>query len=465
MQTYLLLIATLGVFSLMGCRPPLSEDATTPTVVSTTPVDGTTGVALNGTISVTFSEAMDPATTTTTNFTVVQGSTPVTGTVTYDASSNTASFAPAGILSVGAAYTATVTTGVKDVSGNALAANTAWSFTAGVAVDTTAPAIVSTVPVNLATNVAVNDAVAANFSEGMDGSTISTTTFTLAAGGTAVTGTVTYDVPNKSAIFAPASNLSTGTVYTATVKTGARDLAGNALASNTVWTFTTTTTAGLGPAPVNLKTAGSFAILAKAAITDVPASTVTGDIGLSPAAESYVTGFSQTDKTGYATSPQVTGFIYAASMAPPTPVKMTTAISDMQTAYTDAAGRTTPDFLDLGAGTLSGNTLVPGLYKWGTGLNLTGGVVISGAANDTWIFQISGNLIVSNTVRITLTGGAQAKNIFWQLSGEATLGTTSHFEGTILSQTAITLQTGATMNGRALAQTLVALQQATITKP
>jgi hypothetical protein len=216
---------------------------------------------------------------------------------------------------------------------------------------------------------------------------------------------------------------------------------------------------------VNLRTAGNFAILAKTGITDVPASAITGDMGLSPAAESYITGFSQTDKTGYATSPQVTGFIYAASMAAPTPAKMTTAISDMQTAYTDAAGRPTPDFLNLGAGTLSGNTLAPGLYNWGTGLNLTGNITISGAANDVWIFQIAGNLIVSNTVQITLAGAAQAKNIFWQLSGEATLGTTSHFEGTILSQTAITLQTGATMNGRALAQSLVALQQATITKP
>ena len=216
---------------------------------------------------------------------------------------------------------------------------------------------------------------------------------------------------------------------------------------------------------MRLGTAGNFAVLAKTGISTVPPSVITGDIGVSPAAESYMTGFSQTDKTGYATSPQVTGFMYAANMAAPTPSNMTTAISNMQTAYTDAAGRTLPNFLNLGSGTLSGNTLAPGLYKWGTGVNITGNITISGAANDVWIFQVSGTLNMTSAKSIILGGSAQAKNIFWQVAGQATLGTTSHFEGTILSQTGITLLTNATMNGRALAQTLVALQKATVTKP
>ena len=144
---------------------------------------------------------------------------------------------------------------------------------------------------------------------------------------------------------------------------------------------------------------------------------------------------------------------------------MTTAISNMQTAYTDAAGRTLPNFLNLGSGTLSGNTLAPGLYKWGTGVNITDNITISGAANDVWIFQVSGTLNMTGAKSIILGGAAQAKNIFWQVSGAVTLGTTSHFVGTILGQTGITLQAGATMNGRALAKTLVALQQATVTKP
>ena len=236
---------------------------------------------------------------------------------------------------------------------------------------------------------------------------------------------------------------------------------------NKVWSFTTVAAAGAGPAPVPLGTAANFAILAKTGISTVPASVITGDIGVSPAAESYMTGFSQTNHTGYATSPQLAAgsYMYAANMAPPTPAKMTTAIADMQTAYTDAAGRPTPDFTNLATGTLSGLTLVPGLYKWTTGVAITGNITISGGANDVWIFQVAGTLNEGNGVSVTLGGAAQAKNIFWQVSGAVTLGTTSHFKGNILGKTGITLQTGANMNGRALAQTLVALQQATVTKP
>jgi len=253
-----------------------------------------------------------------------------------------------------------------------------------------------------------------------------------------------------------------------TVSTAAEDLTGNGLSADKVWTFTTTASAGAGPAPVRLGTAGNFVILAKTAITTVPASVITGDIGVSPAAETYMTGFSQTKATGYSTSPQVTGFMYAADMTPPTPSNMTTSISDMELAYTDAAGRTTPPTtLNLGAGTLNSTIppIVPGLYTWGTGVNITENISISGAANDVWIFQIAGNLEVSSAVNIILSGGAQAKNIFWQVAGYAELGTTSHFEGIILGMTQINFLTGATMNGRALAQTQVTLDQNAITKP
>ena len=195
---------------------------------------------------------------------------------------------------------------------------------------------------------------------------------------------------------------------------------------------------------------------------------ITGDIGVSPVAESYMTGFSQTNHTGYATSPQVTGFMYAANMAPPTPAKMTTAISDMQTAYTDAAGRPAgigATNLNLGSGTLNANSLAPGTYTWGTGVSIAGDITLNGGANDVWIFQVSGTLNESNGKHVILSGGAVAKNVFWQVSGAVTLGTTSTFNGNILGKTGITLQTGATLNGRALAQTLVALQKATVKKP
>jgi len=137
----------------------------------------------------------------------------------------------------------------------------------------------------------------------------------------------------------------------------------------------------------------------------------------------------------------------------------------MQNAYTDAAGRPTPDFLNLGAGNIGGQTLVGGLYKWGTSVTIPSELVISGGANDVWIFQISGDLNTSPSKRITLIGGAQAKNIFWQVAGEVIMGPGAHFEGNILSQTAITMQTGASLNGRALSQTQVALDSATVVKP
>jgi hypothetical protein len=211
--------------------------------------------------------------------------------------------------------------------------------------------------------------------------------------------------------------------------------------------------------------AGDYVILAKTAINNSATSAVTGDLGISPAATTYITGLALTDFTGYATSSQVTGKVYAADMAVPTPVNLTTAVENMITAYNDAAGRVSPDFLELATGNIGGLTLTPGLYKWTTTVTIPSDVIISGGANDIWIFQISGDISMSSAVNITLSGGAQAKNIFWQVAGQATLGATSHFEGVILSMTGITFQTGASINGRALAQTAVVLDNNAVTKP
>jgi Ice-binding-like len=137
----------------------------------------------------------------------------------------------------------------------------------------------------------------------------------------------------------------------------------------------------------------------------------------------------------------------------------------MQAAYTDAAGRTLPDFTELGAGNIDGLTLIPGLYKWGTGVSIPNGVTLTGGANDVWIFQIAQDLTVGNGAIVTLSGGAQAKNVFWQVAGQATLGTTSDVKGIILSQTLIGFNTGATILGRALAQTAVTLNATAVTNP
>jgi hypothetical protein len=214
-------------------------------------------------------------------------------------------------------------------------------------------------------------------------------------------------------------------------------------------------------AVVNLGVAGKFVILSKSGITDVFPSAITGDIGTSPISGAAI----------HVTCAEVTGTIYSVDAAGPLPCRvinpgrLTTAVKDMQTAYTDAAGRSNPNFLNLGAGNIGGKTLKPGLYKWTTAVIIPTDVTISGGPNAVWIFQVAGTLTMSSAVKITLTGGAQAKNIFWQVAGGATFGTTSHFEGIILGKTGINLKTGASINGRMLAQTAVTLQKNTVKGP
>jgi uncharacterized repeat protein (TIGR02543 family) len=232
-------------------------------------------------------------------------------------------------------------------------------------------------------------------------------------------------------------------------------------------TVTANFAANKGPAPVDLGTAGNFVILAKSAVSNTGTSSVVGNIGVSPAAATFITGFGLiADATNiFSTSSLVTGKVYASNYAVPTPNNMTTAIGDMETAYTDAAGRTLPDHTELGAGDISGLTLAPGLYKWGTDLQINTDVTLSGSSNDVWIFQVAGNLTMASAKAVVLIGGAQAKNIFWQVAGHTSIGTTADFKGNILCQTAIILRTGAKLNGRALAQTAVTLDSNDVVKP
>jgi hypothetical protein len=221
-----------------------------------------------------------------------------------------------------------------------------------------------------------------------------------------------------------------------------------------------------GPAVIDLRTSGGYALLAKSGISTTGASSVVGDVGISPAVASYITGFSlSSPPTTYTTSAMVTGQVHAPDYNAPTPANLTTAVLDMETAYTDAADRTLPDFTELGAGDIDGLTLSPGLYKWGTGVSFATGVTLSGPAGGVWIFQIAQDLTVGNGAIVTLSGGALAENVFWQVAGAATLGTTSDFHGIILSQTAVVFNTGATITGRALAQTAVTLDGTAVIQP
>ena len=219
-----------------------APDITAPTVISADPLNSATAVAVNKVVAVTFSEAMNPSSINSSTFTLKQGTTAVSGTVSY--TGTIAKFTPSGNLANNSVYTATITTGAMDIAGNVLSNNYTFSFTTVAAADITAPTISSTDPLNNATGVATNKVIGVTFSEAMNSSTISASTFTLKQGTTAIAGTVAYS--GTTATFTPSSVLTAGTVYSATITTGAKDLAGNALAANTTWSFTT---AGTAPAP------------------------------------------------------------------------------------------------------------------------------------------------------------------------------------------------------------------------
>lgn len=474
-NTVFTVLLTLEVQDLQG--NPLAEaftwtfttgtalDTSGPIITSTSPVADAVDVYFNTTVIATFNESIDHTTLKDTSFFVKQGVTAVAGSIVYGPY-NSATFTPASPLGARTVYTATLTVGVKDLQSNPLAAPFTWNFTT-VALDITPPVVSWVSPASDVTNVSLSRNVAFIFNEKMLASTISLATFSLKDGGIEVPGTIAYYEPSHMARFIPTNMLAADTIFTATVATGVTDLQNNRLATPFVWSFKTGITTEAGPAPVLLGTAGNFAILAKSAISTVPASVITGHIGVSPAAATYLTGFSLVaDATNvFSTSPQIIGKAYAADYAVPTPTNLTTAVGDMETAYTDAAGRPTPDFLELGTGNIGGLTLYPGLYKWTSTILVPTNVTLSGGPNDVWIFQTSGDFTMAAAKNIFLSGGAQAKNVFWQIAGNMTVGTGSHFEGIMLCQTDITMLTGSTMNGRMLAQTAVSLQQATVTQP
>ena len=218
---------------------------------------------------------------------------------------------------------------------------------------------------------------------------------------------------------------------------------------------------------VDLGTAGNYVILAKAGISTVPFSLITGDIAVSPIASTAMTGFSETSTDGTAaTSDQVTGFLYGADYLSPTPGDLTTVISDMETAYTDAASRPNSDAakVNLKGGLLGGDTMTPGVYTFAVEVSIIDDITFCGSHKDVFIIQITKPLNLSPDKRVILDCGAKAENIFWQVAEAVTVGTGAHMEGNILGFTSVSFNTGSSLNGGIYAQTAVTLQVATITK-
>jgi hypothetical protein len=307
--------------------------------------------------------------------------------------------------------------------------------------------------------------------------TLGTTTVSAGAGVTIsapLEGVTAWLAPAGTKVFAAAANMTslagngTATTITAPTTSGAYQLflvnaAGASLASEGTLTVGVVS---VGPAPVNLGTAGNYVILAKTGISSVPSSVVTGNIGVSPIDSTGITGFSlSVDATNeFSVSNQITGKVYASDYTAPTSSNLTTAISNMETAYTDAAGRAV-NYTELFVGDLSGQTLTAGVYKWGTAVLINSDVTLHGGANDVFIFQIARGITQASGTKIILTGGVQAKNIFWQAAETVSIGTGAHFEGNILGKTNITLGTNASINGRLLAQTAVTLDKSIVVTP
>ena len=414
--------------------------------ISVTPPNGSAGVCPNVVIAATFPQAMDPATINPTTFTVTPG---VTGTITPDASDTIFTFTPSGNLTLKTLYTVTITTGAKDQFGNGLASNFVWTFTTGATScpPPPPPLVISVSPAAGAAGVCPNTVISATFSEAMDPATINTTTFSVAPG---ITGTVTLDGTGQIATFTPPGNLALNTTYTARITTGVQDLFGNSLASDLVWSFTTAMLACQAPVPMG--SAANFEVLGASTVTNTGPTIISGgDLGLSPG--SSVTGFPP------------------GTLTPPAVMHLTDPVAaqaqlDLSIAYDYAAGLTGAALLP---GDMSGLTLTPGLYKTSTTVMLSGGNVTldaQGNANAVFIFQIGSTLTTITNTQVVLAGGAQAKNISWQVGSSATLGTNSIFKGNILALTSITITTGVNLEGRALAQNgAVTLDSNMITAP
>jgi len=466
-------------------------DTTKPSLISTIPINGATGVAFNTAIAATFSEAMDPTTITSSTFTVTgPGIIPVAGAVTYAAIGNTATFTPTANLAPATLFTAKIATEAADLAGNTIVTSYVWTFTTGAIPDTTSPTITLTNPVSGDTAVPLTQAISATFSEAMDPLTLTTATFTLAtAGGNAVTGTVAYDSVNFIATFTPSNPLVEGTSYLATVTAGAKDLAGNALAGGSIpnpWNFATSTI--IVPPPVNLGTAVLFGGFGgDAGITNQGILTViNGNLGTT-AASTLITGFhDNTANCIYTETPLNMGLVNGTiNTAPPSPTvgcpnegtAATAAISAQ--ASTDAFSAYNalvafPNGLDVStcagcgggaAGELGNRTLAPGIYKSAIGSfaisegDLT--LDAQGDPNAFWVFQMATTMGVGTPSvprNILLLNGAQAKNVFWQVGTAATLngiiggGTV---QGTIISQAGTSVSTAGvvvitTINGRLL---------------
>jgi hypothetical protein len=455
-----------------GCKKVTEEAGLIgicPEVVSTNPVDTASRVAFSKTVNATFNGAMNASTITPATFTLKQGTTAITGSVTY--TGITATFTPSVNFTPNTTYTATVMKAVKDPAGNSPISDYVWSFTTGAAPDIISPTVTSTDPLNAATDVVFDKKIAATFSEAMDPSTINTTTFVLKQGITSISGVVTY--AGTTGTFTPSANLTSNTTYTATVTTGSKDLSGNAMVNDYTWNFTTASSV---VPPSFLGSASLFgAFGGSAGITNQGLNTVinNGSIGTT-GASTLITGFHDgTTNAVYTETPlnvgDVKNRIYTAPPAPGDATSFaiaTKALADAQVAFNSISPASKPGGTDPGAGELGGLTLAPGIYKSASGtFKITSGDLTldaKGDPNAEWIFQTAAGLTVgiagpSGARNVAIINGGFAKNVYWYVGSAATINGAGGgiMTGTIIASAGVTFSTAGNavqtvLNGRAL---------------
>jgi hypothetical protein len=428
-----------------------------PTVITTNPEPNASNVAINKTVQADFNMSMNHATLNVNTFTLKLGSTVVPGTVSDNGT--TVFFDPTANLESNTEYTATISTGVKNIQGTAIAADYVWKFTTGSAI---APKVASTDPTNNASNVVLNKDILVNFSMPMDAATIiNGGNFTLKTGTQNITGVVTYS--GNTASFNPDSNLIIGATYTATIKTGAKNQAGTSLEQDYVWTFNTNLP--VGGTAVDLGSAERFGILSGVGVSNNAGFSVINnmDVGIYPGVRSSVTGFPP--------ATIVAGSIYASDDIAPagTAAMLTQAKLDLTQAYLFAEGASYSAPITV-SGDQGGKTLVAGIYKsTSTLLVQNGDLTLSGSATDVWIFQVASAFTTVGGAggNIKLTGGALAKNVFWQTGSSATIGDYTSFVGNILALQSVTMGSHSTAKGRMLARngSVVMTDTNIITKP
>lgn len=329
----------------------------------------------------------------------------------------------------------------------------------GILRDTTAPVVLSTSPFDTAINVPINKKINSTFSEAMDPLTISTANYSISGPGTmSVAGTVSYDAIGNIATFTPVAELAPNSTFTARITTDVRDIAGNALASSFLWSFTTGTS--IAQDPVNLRSLSSFAAVAGAGLTNSNSAgltTINGDVGLSPTGTCLGDGAPCS-----ALNPLINGTLYAND---PGGVAAA-AKADLLLAYTDAAGRPPGTTVNE----LSGMVLAPGVYTSGSTMSIAVGGSLTldaqGDANAVWIFQIGSSLTVNNSAQVLLINGAKASNVFWAIFASSTVGTNVALKGNVLAGASNSMDTGSTVEGRLLCSTgQITLLSNTVTLP